>query len=124
MNAERNAYNNVVFFQHLKDTHPTADNIDTPPPIHTCIIKANMRYRSKTIDNMNKSMYNHILDHCGDSDITNGSGAFVDPALKFFHNIPLMMKNNERIDENLANGTPCWGLYVKLKRGYNFVQEN
>ena len=69
-------------------------------------------------------MYNHILDQCGDSDITNGSNAFVDPALNFFHNVPLMMNTNERIEEELANGTPCRGLYLKLKKGYKFVQEN
>ena len=124
MNDERNAYNNVIFMEHLKATHPKADALDTPSPMHTCIIKANMRYGSKTIGKLNKSMYNHLLDQCGDSDITNGSGAFVDPALKFFYNMPLMMNTNARIEEELANGTPCCGLYIKLKRGYKFVQEN
>ena len=94
MNDERNAINNVVFLEHLKATHPKKEASDSSPPLHTCIIKANIRYASKTIGNMNKSMYNHILDQCGDSDITNGSGAFVDPALKFFHNVPLMMNTN------------------------------
>ena len=103
--------------EHLKATHPKADDLDSSAPLHTCIIKANIRYGSKTIGSMNKSMYNHILDQCGDSDITNGSGAFVDPALKFFHNIPLMMNTNDRIEEELANGTTCRGLYIKLKKG-------
>ena len=124
MNDERNAYNNVVFLEHLKATHPRADALDSTALLHTCIIKANIRYGSKTIGNMNKSMYNHILDQCSDSDITNGSGAFVDPALKFFHNVPLMMNTNDRIEEELANGTPCRGLYIKLKKGCKFVQEN
>ena len=73
---------------------------------------------------MNKGMYNHLLDQCGDSDILNGSKAFVDSALNFFHNIPLMMNTNARIEEELANGTPCRGLYIKLKKGCEFVQEN
>ena len=124
MNDERNAYNNVVFMEHLKATHPKEDQLDIPPPMHTCIIKANMRHGSKSLGNINTSMYNHILDQCGDSDITNGSGAFVDPALKFFFNIPLMMNTNERIDEELANGTPCRGLYIHLKKGCDFVREN
>ena len=113
MNDERNAYNNVIFMEHLKATHPKADALDTRSPMHTCIIKANMRYGSKSIGKLYKSMYNHILDQCGDSDITNGSGAFVDPALKFFHNMPLMMNTNVRNEEELANGTPCRGLYIK-----------
>ena len=99
MNDERNAYNNVVFLEHSKATHPRADALNSSPPLHTCIIKANIRYGSKTIGNMNKSMYNHILDQCGDSEITNGSGAFVDPALNFSHNIPLRMNINTRIEE-------------------------
>ena len=124
MNNERNAYNNVVFLEHLKATHPKANDFNTPSPMHTCIIKANMKYGSKSIGSMNKSMYNHLLDQCGDSDITNGSKAFVDPALNFFHNIPLMMNTNARIEEELANGTPCCGLYIKLKKGCKFVREN
>ena len=66
-----------------------------------------MKYGPKTIGTINKSMYNHILDQCGDSGITNGSGAFIDPALKLFHNIPLMMITNKRIEEEMANGTTC-----------------
>ena len=124
MNDERNAYNNVIFLEHLKATHPKENDFNTPSPKHTCIIKANMKYGSKSIGSMNRSMYNHLLDQCGDSDITNGSRAFVDPALNFFHNIPLMMNTNARIEEELANGTPCRGLYIKIKRGCKFVREN
>ena len=104
MNDERNAYNNVVFLKHLQATHQRTDNKSIECPQHTCIIKATMTYQGKPL---NKSMYNRILDECGDSDIRNGSDTFVDPALKFFHNIPLMMNTNERIDEKLVNGTPC-----------------
>ena len=64
------------------------------------------------------------MKECGDSDIRNGSDTFVDPALKFFYNIPLMMNTNERIDEKLANGTPCRGLYIQLKNGCKFRKEN
>ena len=83
MNDERNAFNNVVFLEHLKATHPKADFLDSSAQLHTCIIKANIRYGSKTIGNMSKSMYNHSLDQCADSGIRNGSEAFVDTALKF-----------------------------------------
>ena len=84
MNSKRNTYNNVIFLEHLKATHPKADALNCLPLMHTCITKANMKYGTKNIGTMNKSMYNHVLDQCVDSDITNGSGAFVDPALKFF----------------------------------------
>lgn len=35
-----------------------------------------------------------------------------------------MMNKNVRNEQELANGSPCRGLYIKLKRGYKFVQEN
>ena len=59
-----------------------------------------------------------------DADIIRSKKTFVDPVLKFFHNIPLMMNTNERMGEQLANGTPCRGLCLKLKPGCEFVEES
>ena len=76
-----------------------------------------MRYKDiegKKGKKINSVMYNRLLDECGDADIINSKRSFVDVALKFFYNVPLMMNTNERIDEKLANGTPCRGLYIKL----------
>ena len=47
----------------------------------------------------------------------------MDPVLKLFHNISLMMNINERISEKLANGTPCRGLCLKLKPGWKVVKK-
>ena len=115
---------NVVFLEHLKQTHQQTHDTTTECPNHTCIIKAKMSYKNKQSTAFNKNLYNRLLDKCGDSDITNGSKSFVDPALKFFYNIPLMMNTNERIDEKLANGTPCRGLYIILKKGEQFTKKN
>ena len=123
MNTERNAYSNVIFLEHLKQTHQFTDDTSVECPKHTCIIKASMRSKENG-KKVNNVMYNRLLDECGDSDIKNSKNAFVDIALKFFHNIPLMMNTNDRIKEKLANGTSCRGLYVKLKKGYDFVKEN
>ena len=84
MNDERNAYHNVIFLEHLKSTYPKVDTLNTPAPIHTFIIKASMKYGFKNIGNMNRSIYSHLLDQCGNSDTTNGSEAFMDQALNFF----------------------------------------
>ena len=85
MNDERNAYNNTIFLHLLKATHTNAENSNCTSPNPTCIIKCNMKYSSGSKEGgFNKTMYNRLLDECGDSDITNGSGAFVDPALNFF----------------------------------------
>ena len=54
-------------------------------PNHTCIIKATMKCKNgKNSPFIHPTMYNRILDECGDCDIKCGRGAFVDPALKFF----------------------------------------
>ena len=128
MNTERNAYNNVIFMEHLKATHGQNNDLSIQCTAHTCIIKASIRHydnegkgKGKKI---HRAMYNRLLDECGDADIINSRKAFVDIALKFFYNVPLMMNTNERIDELLANRTPCRGLHIKLKEGYNFVKEN
>ena len=124
-NDERSSYNNTVFLKHLEATHTKTNDHSVKCPNHTCIIKATMKYtkgiKSKSI---NSTMYNRIIDECGDSDIKSGRGKFVDPALKFFHNVPLMMNTNDRIKEELANGTPCIGLYIKLKHGCEYTKEN
>ena len=93
-------------------------------PNHTCIIKARMNYAKDKHTLFNKSLYNRLLDECGDSDIMSGNNFKVDPAMNFFHNIPLIMNTNERIEEKLANGTPCRGLYLKLRGGCQLKKEN
>ena len=123
-NEERCAYNSIVFLRHLEATHTKGNDYSVDCPNHTCIIKSTMRYKKGHSQNINMTMYNRIIDECGDCDIKNGRGKFVDPALKFFHNIPLMMNTNDRIDEELANGTPCVGLYIKLKPGCSYTKEN
>ena len=50
-------------------------------------------------------------------EIKSSNNSFVEPALKFFHKIPLMTLDNGRITEGLANGTPNRVLYIKLKDG-------
>ena len=79
-----------------------------------------MRYKKKSSGPFDRKMYNRLLDECGDASITNSSNSFVEPVLKFFHNIPLMTLDNGRITEGLANGTPCRGLYIKLEDGCHF----
>ena len=71
-NAERNAYNNVVFLKHLEATHTKTFDHSVDCPNHTCIIKATMRTnRNPSSKALNPTMYKRILDECGDSDILN-----------------------------------------------------
>ena len=73
---------------------------------------------------ISRNLRNMIYDTCGDADVENSEGKRAAPVLKFYHNVPLMMNSNKRIEENLANGTPCIGLYIKLKRGAQLQKEN
>ena len=68
-------------------------------------------------------MHNILLDECGDSDIINSKKSFVDPALKFFDNIPLMMDVNEILEEQSANVTPYRYRCLKLKQGYQLLKD-
>ena len=47
----------------------------------------------------------------------------IDPALKFYHNKSFMINSNARITDNLANGTPCRGMYLKLKESVHFKKD-
>ena len=56
-----------------------------------------------------------VIDNCGDSDVVTCHNKKVDPALKFYSQIPRMINSNIDIDEGRANGTLCRGIGVKLK---------
>ena len=115
-NSERNAISSNIFLDHLKRTHPKSDDNTSPCPSHTVIIKAAMTYGSKKGRKVRMSTQNKIYDQCGDSDVINeNDGSKVDPALKFYHGVPLMIVSNNRIIEKISNGTCCFGMYVVLK---------
>ena len=65
MSDERNAYNNVVFLQHLKAPHEQGDTVINNSPNHTCIIKCDMKYSNNQSGAFNCNFYNRILDECG-----------------------------------------------------------
>ena len=124
-NNDRNAISNNMFLDHLKRTHPKSDGRQSLCPAHTVIIKAAMTYGSKKGEKVWMSTQNRIYDQCGDSDVTNDSNnSKVDPALKFYHGVPLMIVSNDRIKERLANGTCCFGMYVVLKKNCSFKPES
>ena len=112
-----------IFIQYLRATHTKVDNDvnkddDTVHYTdHTCIIIASMRYINKKSGTFNCSIYNRLLNECRDTSIQNPNNYFVEFALKFFHNILLIILDNVGIDEGLGNVTPCQGLYIKLNEG-------
>ena len=71
-----------------------------------------------------RRMRNEIYDNCGDNHVRNNGSRKVDPSLKFYYNIPLMITSNDNIKDKLANGTPCRGQYIVLKDNVRFKLEN
>ena len=122
-NIERNAISTSMFLRHLQATHTKSNDPSTDCPKHTIMIKGTLRYGRSKKGMINRNLRNMIYDTCGDADIENSEGKRASPVLKFYHNVPLMMNSNDRINENLANGTPCVGLYIKLKRGAHLEKE-
>ena len=123
-NEERNAISTSIFLQHLQATHTESDDTSTECPNHTVIIKGTLRYGRSEVGMVSRHLRNMIYDTCGDADLENSEGKRVDPVLKFYHGVPLMINTNKRIEENLANGTPCVGLYIKLQNGKRLEKEN
>ena len=123
-NQERNAISTSSFLKHLQATHTLSDDPSTDCPNHTIIIKGTLRYARRKQGMINRNIKNMIYDTCGDADVENSEGKRAEPVLKFYHGVPLMMNSNDRIEEDLANGTPCIGLYIKLKNGVHLEKEN
>ena len=123
-NIERNAIDATFFLKHLENTHYRSDNLDTPCPNHTVIIKGTFRYKGKNGKPISTYLQNRIYDECGDAKLNKSDKTKVDPALKFYYKVPLMMNSNKRISESLANGTSCYGMYIQLNDGCEYEKEN
>ena len=124
-NIERNAVEATLFLQHLKRTHTKSNDFDTICPEHTVIIKGDLTRKGRGPRLLLKSLQNRIYDECGDTKVRQSDNTKVDPALKFYFGVPLMMTSNKkRIKEELANGTCCYGEYIKLKKDCQFTKEN
>jgi hypothetical protein len=66
---------------------------------------------------MSDNFHSVVMDNCGDSDVITSQNKKVDPALKFYNRIPLMINTNKDLDKGRGSGTLCWGIGIKLKKG-------
>ena len=123
LNTHRNAISNALFKKHLEQTHVKSVDPSVVCPPHTCIIKATLKKSHKALRMIPISLRNLIFDTVGDAHMRNNETRKVDPALKFYHNKPLLITSNDRIEDKLANGTPCRGKFLKLKDGVEFTKE-
>ena len=112
-NKLRNAIATKLFFDHIKTTHPKIDDPDREPPNNTVIIEARFYDKKKThTPSFHQTIYNNV----GDADMKNQRhNTLVDPALKLYHDIPIMLNKNIDVPNGLANGTLARFKGIKLK---------
>ena len=117
-NKERNAIATTIFSRHVDKSHPIVKPGDDDQsacdgiPRHTIIIESLIETK---VGVRSEAFHNYIIDNYGDADVKVGTSKHVDPALKFYSGIPLMITTNDDLEKDRGNGTLCRGISVKLK---------
>jgi hypothetical protein len=121
-NADRTAINTGVFHEVLR--HHWQSNSDLPT--HIVAIKAgSMERLSKGGKKLSMGtqdrqyIYENCGDHCVRAKVYGRKGHFVDPMLKLYHGIPLMLVSNDDVPNGHANGTRVLLESVVVKTGAN-----
>ena len=121
-NMERNIISAKFFADHVQRTHPdvtqgSRDNNDcTDVPMNAVILESTI-FHSDTNKEVGVKFAKFIYDNYGDADIKASDGnRRIDPALKFYSGIPLMINTNKYLtDTGRANGSLCKGISLILK---------
>ena len=114
-NSERNSISTDIFGQHVKDTHTSS----LKSPTHTIIIESLISKTSQMGKKYNAKHHTTIYNTCGDADIEAASpysNKHVDPALKLYTGISIMLNSNDHINEGRGNGTLARFRKVVLKK--------
>jgi hypothetical protein len=121
-NTDRTAINTGIFDNTLK-AHWKTCNVQ---PKHIVVVKAGAIQRlskSNKKSEMGLTDRHYIYEHCGDhrvrARIKGRRGHFVDPMLKLYYHVPLMLVSNEDVPNGHANGTRVLLEAVVFKEGVN-----
>ena len=109
-NFQRNCIVTKIFLQHGINMHI----VDSYPPSRTIIIKSKMEKKNSR---KNSCFYETIFNKCGDADLTTSMNKHVDPDLKLYRNILVMINSNKNQDEGKVNGTLARFKVICLKDG-------
>ena len=121
-NADRTAINAGIFVQVLK-AHYSESNT---APKHILAVKASnlvrLTKKSGTKHPLSNQDKQFIYENCADNNVQSksrgrGKGHFVDPMLKLYYHIPLMLVTNKDVSRGHANGTRVLLEGVILKHG-------
>jgi hypothetical protein len=111
-NKQRNAITAAIFQEHLKQTHPLADDTNEPPK-HTIIIKGLIQ--SVTSSGANVGVLRQRIIELGDSDLKQGT-KLISPHLCCYVGAYFMCNSNENLKEHgTGNGTQARLVKVRLK---------
>ena len=102
-NSERNSISTDIFMQHVRKSH----NNSFKSPRHTIIIESTISKKEKG-GRFSKNYHTSIFNNCRNADIATSSrfaNKHVDPVLKLYINIHLMLTSNEYIEQGRGNGT-------------------
>jgi len=102
-NKERNAISAGVFKQHVLNTHPSVESLDSPPN-HTIVIEGDFQTSTKMKSSslkVNNTLRHCILTTCEDDNIKYGSHKHADPVLCLYTGINLIcVMSNEKMEES------------------------
>ena len=115
-NKDRNANNSNVFLSHLRKTH--SKNKNHAIPSHTLVIKSSKHKWTHNARNLIPSALQDFFNEVSESDCkTVSDNHFIDPLLKLYIGIPMMLVKNEDVPNGIANGTLCMLHKIVLRRG-------
>ena len=109
-NNDRSAINTGIFYELLK----ARDTYSALPVDNMIVIKASdikIRKPGKRDLSMNNHDKEYVFENCADNKVTTNSGGsrgkghFVDPLLKLYYGVPMMLLTNEDVPNGHANGT-------------------
>ena len=113
-NKLRSEANDCIFLDHLKMYH--SKNEDDPIPEFTVIIKARAEWahnRRPLTGSARKRFFEQVREeHTRDKNKKS-----IDPLLKLFYHCDMMYKDNDDVNEGVANGTTSLFEYLAMKAG-------
>ena len=111
-NSERNSISADVFSQHVQNSHQNSLKI----PTHTIIIESSISASKQMGKKHSSNHHATVYNTCGDCDVTSSFGnKHIDPVLKLYTGIPIMLNSNEHIEHDRGNGTLARFKKVVLK---------
>ena len=111
-NKQRNAITAAIFQEHLRQTHPLADDTNEPPK-HTIIIKGLIE--SVASSGANVGVLRQRIIELGDSDLRQGT-KLISPHLCCYVGAYFMCNSNDNLKEHgTGNGTQARLVEVRLK---------